>query len=941
MKKPFAALLLLLGFFVEAQKVTTIPEFPTGDEEITLVFDVAQMTDTRAANLLGLTNGVYLWSGAGTTENSAPFEFEPTGQDDFSLPFEPGTMTSLGNDKWEIKLTPRTYYSVPADKDIVKLGLLLKNANGSAQTEDIVIELRLADEFQLAINSPLLPAFYNEDETFDIDVSTSESSEITISIDGNEIRSATDVSSLVETVTAAGGGDHSVIITANNGEETLQKQFSYLVREESELVIRPDGIIRGLNYNQSDDSRVTLCLQAPNKSSVYILGDFNNWTPQADYQMKKDGEFFWLEISGLASGTEYAFQYLVDEAIYIADPYSDKVLNSQDEFIPEAIYPNLRAYPTEAQNAIGFYNTVSVLETGQAGYQWGVTDFQRPLKSDLVIYELLVRDFFGNGEESYSNLIDTLSYIKSLGVNAIELMPITEFSGNDSWGYNPTFMFAPDKAYGHKNELKRFIDASHELGMAVILDMVLNQQEQPSPLILLDFNTSTSQVTADNPYFNIEATHPFNVFYDMNHESEYTQSFVDTVNNYWINEYKFDGFRFDLSKGFTQTNSGSNVGAWSSYDASRIAILKRMASKIWSYDEGAYVILEHFGDATEERELSAFGMMLWGNMHGAYKENMLGFEGEGTDISGIYHSNRNWINPHLIGYMESHDEERQMVETKSFGISTPVYSTRISAAYRLRAAFATMLMVPGPKMIWQFGELGFETSINENGRTGQKPTPWDDSESNNLYGKESRQILRSYVSEMNKLRFDYPLLFSRGSATISNSSSLIKQFALESNTSIENPTSSDEMSAVVVANFTLEPKEITINFPFDGSWYSYFDESIVEATSGTGLLNLRAGDFKIFTNFPLTTPKLVLSSDKELFKKSISYPNPATDLITIQSDQNPLYYFIYDLNGRELKRGKFSIESAQINVSELPQGTLILEVITRSGNRLLDKIIKK
>lgn len=941
MRKYLLINLILLGFFGIAQKVTTVPEFPTGDEEITFVFDVKQMTDPRAAGLLGLTSGVYLWSGAGTSESSDPFEYEPAGQTNFNAAFEPGTMTSLGDDKWEIKLTPRTYYNVPADKEIVKLGLLLKNTSGSAQTEDIILELRLAGEFQLAINSPLLPAFFNQNETFDIEVATSEASDISISLDGQEIASATNVTTLTQSVTADVPGDHIVTVIATKGTETLEKQFSYLVREPSANLPRPAGIKRGINYDPADDTRVTLCLQAPNKSNVYVVGDFNDWVPKASYQMNRDGEYFWIELDNLTPGTEYAFQYLVDESIYIADPYCDKILHPDDAGIPEEVYPNLKTFPAKARNDIGFYNTVSVLETGQAAFNWSDDGFQRPAKSDLIIYELLVRDFFGNGEERYSNLIDTLSYIKSLGVNAIELMPITEFGSNDSWGYNPTFMFAPDKAYGPKNELKAFIDAAHGLGMAVILDVVLNQQEQPSPLILLDYNTSNSQVTADNPYFNVTATHPFNVFYDMNHESLYTQSFVDTVNHYWIDQYHFDGYRFDLSKGFTQRNSGSNVGAWSSYDATRIAILKRMANAIWSFDPEAYVILEHFGESAEEKELADYGMMLWGNMHGAYKENLLGFEGTKTNFTGVYHQTRNWIKPHLIGYMESHDEERQMVEMRNFGNTTSAYDVKSRALERMRAGFANLLMVPGPKMIWQFGELGYEISINDNGRTGQKPTPWDESENNNLYGKQSRQILRQYVSEMNHLRNSYPFLFARGNAVFSGNSSLLKQIRLETNASTANPSSPTQMSAVIVSNFDVVERNTDVSFPFAGTWYDYFDGSTLTLTGTATTLSLKQGEFHIYTNYPLEAPDLILGTEAILPGKIVTHPNPTTDYISVSSDVDPLYYFLYDLQGRELRRGKFTNVQTIIDLSSYNSGIILLEIITRSGERFMDKIIKQ
>ncbi len=614
MKKIIFFALIFTTLLVSAQLVTTQPEFPSGEEEITIVFDATEASDSRADGLLGLSSGVYLWSGAGSTENGDAFEFEPSGQTNFQAPYEPGVMTSLGNDRWEIKLTPRTYYGVPKGTQIVKMGLVFKNADGSAQTEDIIIELFEADQFSISLNSPSQTSLLvDQNDVININASSSDPATFTLTADGNTIDTQSNTTSFNFDFTVTESfGTVSIALNADDGlGNSDQINFSYTLRTATVNESRPSGIIRGINYDESDETRVTLCLQTPNKSSVYAIGDFSNWELDANYQMKKDGEFFWVEITGLTPEQEYAFQYLVDETIYIADPYADKILHPDDRFISDEIYPNLKEFPAEAQNTVGFYNTVSVFETGQTPYEWTVQNFEKPEASDLIIYELLVRDFFANGEENYKNLIDTLSYIKSLGVNAIELMPITEFSGNDSWGYNPTFMFAPDKAYGQKNDLKAFIDKAHELEMAVILDMVLNQQEQPSPLVLLDFNLTTSQVTTDNPYFNIQATHPFNVFYDMNHESEYTQSFVDTVNHYWIHEYQFDGYRFDLSKGFTQTNYGDNVGAWSSYDAGRIALLKRMADEIWSNTPDAYVILEHFANNDEEKELADYGMMLW------------------------------------------------------------------------------------------------------------------------------------------------------------------------------------------------------------------------------------------------------------------------------------------------------------------------------------------
>ncbi|NOZ04318.1 MAG: hypothetical protein GXO92_06915 [FCB group bacterium] len=98
-----------------------------------------------------------------------------------------------------------------------------------------------------------------------------------------------------------------------------------------------------------------------------------------------------------------------------------------------------------------------------------------------MIYELLVRDFIDRHD--YQTLIDTLDYLEKLGINAIELMPINEFEGNSSWGYNPSFYFAPDKYYGTRQDLKLFIDECHRRGIAVIMDIVLNHTYGQSPLV--------------------------------------------------------------------------------------------------------------------------------------------------------------------------------------------------------------------------------------------------------------------------------------------------------------------------------------------------------------------------------------------------------------------------------------------------------------------------
>lgn len=358
---------------------------------------------------------------------------------------------------------------------------------------------------------------------------------------------------------------------------------------------RSHGITDGINY--IDDNTVVVSLNAPFKDFVYVIGDFNDWMVDEQYFMKRDSIdalhiHWWLEIDGLSDTEEYGFQYLVDGEIRVADPYSEKILDPwNDQYISSQVYPGLKPYPSGKTE-----QAVSTFETAESEYQWQTTGYVRPPKEELVIYELLIRDFIA--AHDYNTLIDTLDYLVDLGINAIELMPVNEFEGNSSWGYNPSFHMALDKYYGNKNAFKSFIDTCHSRGIAVILDVVLNHAFGQSPLVRLYNSGDFGPPTTQNPWLNVDATHPFNVGYDFNHESLLTQEFVDRVNAYWLTEYKIDGYRFDLSKGFMQT------GDFYGYNASRIVLLKRMADQIWNVDPETYVILEHLGENTEEKELA-------------------------------------------------------------------------------------------------------------------------------------------------------------------------------------------------------------------------------------------------------------------------------------------------------------------------------------------------
>lgn len=560
---------------------------------------------------------------------------------------------------------------------------------------------------------------------------------------------------------------------------------------------------------------IKLTFKAPYKESVHVVGEFNNWQISDEYAMQKeaDGETFSLVIRNLEAGKEYAYQFLLDRKAVIADPSTEKILDPQfDKFISENTYPNLKRYPADNP----FRGTVSVLQTGQIPYNWKIDSFVAPPKEDLVIYELLIRDFVES--RRYRDVASFIPYFKKLGINAIELLPVQEFTGNDSWGYNPTFYFAADKAYGTKDDLKYLIDKCHENGIAVILDVVFNHADKKFSYYKAYKNHKNTD--REHPFFNEKATHPYSVFFDFNHESRYTQAFFDDVCHFWLNEYRIDGFRFDLTKGFTQVQTYPDVLKWSDYDASRVKLLKRMYDRIREYNKSCYLILEHLSANDEETELADYGFLLWGHLNHQFR-NLL--KGKNDSISWLNYQNRGWKEPNLVGYMESHDEERLVYDA-----NTKFKNTGISLA-RAEAAAVIFFAYPGPKLFWQFGEFGYDIPIDYNGRTGVKPIRWD------YLQEPARQNLLDVYTQMIHLRKNI-VAFKKGMFT-EVSESLVKKINIQHST----------LSIRILVNFNL--KQVTVKSNLEaGTWYDFFGETSWNVSEKNKRITLNAGQYYLFTS---------------------------------------------------------------------------------------------
>ena len=282
----------------------------------------------------------------------------------------------------------KSFYSVPENEVITKICLVFRNALGTKQTRpDIFI-----DVFQAGINAtfqlPEKPSLVVEkDDIIPVKVAASLADSISLYINDVYKEGGETSSLLTDTITAENYGEFWVKTVAWDLPETAVDSFFFYVRKPIVTEDLPAGMEDGVNYTGANSA--TFVLHAPYKDYAFITGDFTGWNANEKGYMKRtqDAQRYWVEIDGLEAGKEYRFQYLVDTNLFIADPYSDKVLDPwNDPYITSETYPGLIQYPKDTASGM-----VSVLQTAQVPYNWQTTGFVPPEKKDLIIYELLNR----------------------------------------------------------------------------------------------------------------------------------------------------------------------------------------------------------------------------------------------------------------------------------------------------------------------------------------------------------------------------------------------------------------------------------------------------------------------------------------------------------------------------------------------------------------------
>lgn len=547
-------------------------------------------------------------------------------------------------------------------------------------------------------------------------------------------------------------------------------------------------------------SPIEFKLFAPYNKGAALVGDFSDWQ---DIPMEKDKEGFFRATVDLEDGV-YQYKFRVqskswffepDQWVSVTDPYATDIDgNSSDE-----------------NGIVRIKNGERIVDT----YVWQNDDKPLPPDHALVIYELHVADFSGGEDDSkprgkYVNVIEKLDYLCDLGINAIELMPVKEYPGDYSWGYNPRHFFATESSYGTTAELKQLIDECHARGIRVLMDGIYNHSEAESPLTQIDHDYWYHHEPRDpdnnwGPEFNYE-------HYDENLESYPARRFIGDTVRYWVSEFHIDGIRYDAARQI----ANYDFMHWIVQEAKNTAGSKPF-----------YNIAEHIPETTSITNVDGPMDGCW---HDSFYHTVLAhITGESFDLEQLKDvldaKRQGFLGvTNVVNYLTNHDHNHVMAELGDRGILG-------EAAFRRRKLGAALTMTAmGVPLLWmgeEFGEYKYKT-------IDQAKVDWT------LLAGEDNRSLFEYYKGLIHLRKNNHAFYTEN----------IEFFH-------ENPEAkvlaytrwNDEGSrVVVVANFSDEflAGYTVPNFPANGNWHEWTGNYDVEAVDGNLMTDLGGWEAKVF-----------------------------------------------------------------------------------------------
>lgn len=549
---------------------------------------------------------------------------------------------------------------------------------------------------------------------------------------------------------------------------------------------------------------MTFTLRAPFKPFVSLVGDFNSWNTRANI-MTSEGEGIWWTTIAHPGSTRYGFYVAIDDQshVWVGDPYAYEV--HWDKSGPWAYLPS-----------------ASVLET-RHNFPWTDGDWKTPPLRDLVIYELGLRDFGGRWVENrprygtFQDLIHRLDYLSDLGINAIELMPVQQFPGESSWGYNPVFYFAPARTYGTPEQLKQLVDACHGRGITVILDVVFNHAWGDHPYYQIYppmFGPKGEWLPDLNPFFH-HTPSSINMWggVDWDHFTAETTAYFQDVIRYWLREYHVDGFRFDwvggvdydsrnpMNPGFDPYHGIAAI-CWAARQVKPDVIL---VAEYWPLD-GTHP------DKSSARLINQTEMdAVWNGVFHHTMEDVLvqRWQWERRDVFraiGGFREQGFQRADQVINFTCSHDEVRPVHEVLFYArqhIQKPPEFTWTEVALRkAMVGLIALFAAPGVPMVWMGQEYGEDLP-----RTIDfLPLKWEkmDKEPFKTHWKTVQRLIHARRNSAG-LRSDHIEFLNDNFGETQ-----VLRFRRWDHESGD--------CALAAINFSHEPRQTTLLFPWDGAW---------------------------------------------------------------------------------------------------------------------------
>ncbi|WP_173471921.1 1,4-alpha-glucan branching protein GlgB [Eubacterium ruminantium] len=600
---------------------------------------------------------------------------------------------------------------------------------------------------------------------------------------------------------------------------------------------------------------------APNAERVSVVGNFNNWDGRRHQMRKLDySGIFELFIPGNLTDEIYKYE--------IRSKKGDVFMKSD----PYAFTSEIRPANASKVTTLDYIWHDKKWIDARSSSNEGAKDDKVPLEKPLNIYEVHLGSWKrpDDGREFYSYreiAIRLADYMKEMGYNYVELMPIMEHPYDPSWGYQITGYYAPTSRYGSPEEFMGFVDYMHTKGIGVIIDWV--PAHFPRDEHGLGRFDGTPLYENQDP---LRGEHPHWGTYIFDYGRNEVKNFLVANALYWADKYHIDGIRVDAVASMLYLDYGRNGGEWrpniygGNENLEAIAFIKEVNQKMKENYPGVIMIAE---------ESTAWPMMTHnvedGGMGFDYKWNM-GWMNDFLSYMKLdplyrkYHHNELTFSM-MYAFSEkfilvlSHDEvvheKGSMIQKMPGG-----YEDKFS---NLRTAYGFMMTHPGKKLIFMGQEFAQFAEFNESSELD-----WS------LFEFDAHRCIQDYVKELNKLYNSEPALYEYDSSPEGFNWISVND-ANRSIVSYERNAKNEKDTLVVVCNFTpVEQKNYKLGVPSEGKWQEIFSSDNAKF-GGEGKNNKTVRQTKVGSvdernqYIQITVPALSVS----VFKKKSGSKSPA------------------------------------------------------------------